>query len=235
MSTTRCLQICYNTYHWHLEEGDELKEMTNRSQVLVPSRDIVTQPVPDIAASTNKGTASDDHGALVRASLEHTVTTDFAHHCSVQVVSIVLGPASTVNEISLGSLITETARCIIDSVSREEKVSVWQPLLIAVVLSACQATSLGRCSLILVARKVAETGGLIHVDPKRVNVNSCVFVEEAGEFVVPVALCVLGKPIRKDGCAWPYFTFPRYTRIGLEESIRLNTPVIRTIVLGSDS
>lgn len=209
--------------------------MTNRSQILIPCRDVVTEPVSDIAASTDKGTARDDHGSLVGSSLEHAVATSFAHHSSVQIVCIIFSPVPTMDEISLGSLVAEAARCILDLVRWKEKVPIRETLLITIALSASDATNLRRGIFVLITGEVAEAGGLVHVDPKCVDVDSSIFVKESSKFIVPVALCVLSKPIRKDGCTRPYLTFPRYAGARLHESVGLDAPIVRTIVLSSDS
>jgi hypothetical protein len=70
-------------YHGYLEEGYELQQMADRSQVLCPRRYIIPEPVADIRACTNKGAASDDHWSLVRPSFEHTLPARFAHHRAI--------------------------------------------------------------------------------------------------------------------------------------------------------
>jgi hypothetical protein len=75
----------------------------------------------DVRASTNKSAASDDHWSLVRSPFEHAFPTRFTHHRAVpihcqfralfkdaenlQVVSVILGPATLVNEVCVGSFV----------------------------------------------------------------------------------------------------------------------------------
>jgi hypothetical protein len=204
----------FGTYHWDLEERNKLEKMANRGQILVPGGDVVTKPVANVAPSANKGTASDNHRALVRTSFQHAFPTGFAHHGPVQVVCIILGPTSLMDKISLGGPVAEGTPRVLDLVGRVEKVSPWKPSLVTTGLSMCETSSLRRGSVALVAREVTETGRFVHVDPECININSSVFVEERAKLVVPVALCVLMKPIRKDGRAWPNLAFPGNTSTG---------------------
>lgn len=55
----------------------------------------------------------------------------------------------------------------------------------------------------ITARIGAEVGGLVHVDPKPINVNAIGWTEKAGEFAIPVALGVFIKPIRESGDTRP--------------------------------
>lgn len=225
----------FDTHHWDLEEGDELKKMADRSQVLVPRRDIVTKPVTNVTASANKRAAGNDHGAFIRTSLQHAVTASLAHHCAIQVVRIILCPAPRVDQISLSGFVAYVACFVLDSVSGKEEVSIWKAFLVTKRLSGCDAADLGWGSRVLVAWKVAETGRLVHVDPKRVNVDSSVFVEEVGELIVPVTLSVRYKPIWKYGSAWPYFAFPRVARAVFEKRVCIDAPVVSGVVLGRNS
>lgn len=189
----------------------------------------------NIAACTNESATSDDHGPLIWTSFEHTVSAHFTHHSSVQVVCIVLGPASLMYKISLSGFVTETTCTIFDFVGRKEEISIQQPFLVTIRLSMCEPTSLCRSSLLLIAGEVAKAGWFVHVDPKCVDVNPGFLIEESCELIVPIALCVLVEPVRKYSCTWPDLTLPRHTRASLDESIRFNAPIISVVVLGSDS
>jgi hypothetical protein len=57
--------------------------------------------------------------------------------------------------------------------------------------------ALRRCLLCWVAAGVVagEVGGFVHVDPKAVNVNSCLWVEEYLELVIPIACSCWVEPV----------------------------------------
>lgn len=65
--------------------------------------------------------------------------------------------------------------------------------------------ALGRCLLCWVAAGVVagEVGGFVHVDPEAVDVNSCLWVEEYLELVVPIACSCWVEPVGPNRNARP--------------------------------
>jgi hypothetical protein len=59
--------------------------VANGGEILVPCGDVVAEPVANIRSSANERAARDDHRPFVRSSVEHTLSTCFAHHGSVSV------------------------------------------------------------------------------------------------------------------------------------------------------
>ena len=49
----------------------------------------------------------------------------------------------------------------------------------------------------------AEVGGFVHVDPKSIDVNAILWIKEAREFVVPIALRGWIEPVREGGDTGP--------------------------------
>jgi hypothetical protein len=107
--------------------------VSNRSYVLVPCRDIVTEPVTYIGAGAHESTASDDHCTFSGPSLKHRVLASSAHHCAVsdrmcqsgsnmkwarhlQIVSIVLGPPTFMDNVSVRGLVAEYSGSVVDLV-----------------------------------------------------------------------------------------------------------------------
>ena len=100
------------------------------------------------------------------------------------------------------------------------------------------------------ARVVAETGGLVHVNPGAVDVEASLWAVEHLEFVSPVAakiseyttrvilvgvhslLSLWVEPVREDGHAGPYSTKERAAVVGrLEPHVSRGTAVEGTIAL----
>src|SRR5690348_15380654 len=104
--------------------------MTYGRNVLIPGRNVVTEPVAHIASSANKGAASNDHRALSGAPLEHAVAASLAHHGPVQVVGIVLSPASRVDQVGLCSLVADATSLILDLVLGKEKLTIREAFLV---------------------------------------------------------------------------------------------------------
>lgn len=74
--------------HWNLEDGDELEEMADRDDVLIPGRDVVAQPVAYIGASPWVRGARDYHRSEARSSREHGLLAGLAHHRTVEVMCV---------------------------------------------------------------------------------------------------------------------------------------------------
>lgn len=111
---------------------------------MIPSRYIVAQPVANMTACAKEGAASDDHGALIRSSFQHAVSARCTHHApepregesftlaigvaDSQVVGIVFGPATLVDEVRVCSLPAQKAKLIFDLVRRIDEVTPRQAL-----------------------------------------------------------------------------------------------------------
>lgn len=98
----------------------------------------------------------------------------------------------------------------------------------AVYLSA----SIGRTSTKLSDLQIRR---LIHIDPKRIDVNASLGIEEAGKLIVPVLLHVGVKPVRKYSGTGPDAAFVEATICLLDEDVGFHTVVVGIIGLRSDS
>lgn len=56
------------SYHGDLEDRRKSKHLGNGDPVIIPGRDIVTEPMANFRSRASKGTSRDDHGSLVGSS-----------------------------------------------------------------------------------------------------------------------------------------------------------------------
>lgn len=57
--------------HWDLEDAGEVEHAGDAGAILLPCADIVTKPLANILAQTNKGGTGDEEWAACRATLDH--------------------------------------------------------------------------------------------------------------------------------------------------------------------
>jgi len=142
---------------------------------------------------------------------------------SVEVVSIILGKASIVHNVSVGSAVAQPQRCLVgncvqgrDEINRAALLSLTHSALGAMngrsgFSGAGESRNnsggptnrealrghllLDSVGLGVVAWVVAETGGLVHVNPDTVNVDTSISGEEFNKLANPEWASVGMKPI----------------------------------------
>ena len=85
--------------------------------------------------------------------------------------------------------------------------------------------------LILTHIDAPETGWLIHVDPKTIDINAIFGVEEELKLVIPVVADILGEPVGKHGNTGPDDAEPRRAVSAEKQDVFLNGSVHGRIIL----
>jgi hypothetical protein len=95
-------------YHRHLEEGSKVQHSLDLPPVLLPSAQVVSQPLANILARTSKGGASDDHRTASGPPFQQSLAGCSRHLSAVQVVHIKLNVAIVVNDVGVESEVRES-------------------------------------------------------------------------------------------------------------------------------
>jgi hypothetical protein len=107
----------------YLEDGRKFEHLRNRHSVPSPAAYIVTEPVPNVASCSSKGTACDDHWSFGRSACQHCLSTGSGHHGAIEVVSVVHSQAVFVMEISVEGLVRQASSVVVDGVRGINQVS----------------------------------------------------------------------------------------------------------------
>jgi hypothetical protein len=91
-------------------------------------------PVADVGACSGKGAAGYDERADVGTTLEHCFAGCRAHHCTVEIVRVVLCVAVIVDDIRVDSLVADGAGLVGDLVRGVDEVSTGQTELLSLFL-----------------------------------------------------------------------------------------------------
>lgn len=121
-----------------LIQTGHLEDLGDGETVLVPFRKIVSKPMRNVPSGTGECASGDDHGTFIGTSGAHSVVRAGGHLCSVCVVRVIFGPATSVNQIGVSGTVSEGRTCaVLDHVRRTDEFAVWQTS--ALVLATARA------------------------------------------------------------------------------------------------
>ena len=111
-----CITANVTTHHGDLEDGGKFKHSLDRDQVVVPCCGVVTKPVSDLGTSTSECGTGNDHWSPGGPSAEQSTSARGTHHCSVQVVNIVLSISARMDEVGLDGILAQNTVGVVDHV-----------------------------------------------------------------------------------------------------------------------
>lgn len=97
------------TYHRHLEEGSKVQHPLNLPPVLLPSTQVVTQPLANVLTGASKSRTSDNHRPSRGSPLQKSLAGSSRHLSAVQVVNIDFNMAVVVDDVGVESEVGESA------------------------------------------------------------------------------------------------------------------------------